>query len=204
MGRVQPIRTEGDVPIAMHAHAMENIRFIRETMEGASSFTAVPGIGGVLMGLTAFAAAPVAARQPNVERWLAVWMCGAVIAFAAGLFAMIRKARSGKLPLLTQPGRKFALGLAPALLVAGLLTIVLDRAGLTNLLPGVWLLLYGTAVMAGGAFSVRIVPAMGFCFLIFGAAALFAPAPWGNGFLAAGFGGLHVLFGSIIAWRYGG
>jgi len=204
MGRVQPIRPSSDAPIAMHDHAMENIRFIRETMEGASSFTAVPGIGGVLMGLTAFAAAPVAARQPTLERWLAVWMGSAVVAFAIGMFAMVRKARSGKLPLLTQPGRKFALGLAPALLVAGLLTVVLYRTGLTDLFPGVWLLLYGTAVTAAGAFSVRVVPAMGFCFLILGAAALFAPAAWANWFLAAGFGGLHVLFGSIIAWRYGG
>jgi heme/copper-type cytochrome/quinol oxidase subunit 3 len=188
----------------MHDHAMENIRFIRETMEGASSFTAVPGIGGVVMGLTAFAAAPAAARQPSLERWLAVWMGSAVIAFAIGVFAMVRKARSGKLPLLTQPGRKFALGLAPALVVAGLLTVFLYRIGLTDPLPGVWLLLYGTAVMAAGAFSVRVVPAMGFCFLVLGAAALFAPAAWANWFLAAGFGGLHVLFGSIIARRYGG
>lgn len=204
MGTVQPIRPQPEEPIALHAHAMENIRFIRETMEGASSFTAVPGLGGVLMGLTAFAAAPIAARQPSLERWLAVWMGGAVLAFAIGLVAMVRKARSCKLPLLGQPGRKFGLGLAPALLVAALLTVILYRAGMVDLLPGTWLLLYGVAVMAAGAFSVRVVPALGFCYLLLGAAALFCPVSWGNWFLVAGFGGLHVLFGSIIAWRYGG
>lgn len=204
MGRVQPIRPFSAEPIAMHDHAMQNIRFIRETMEGAASFTAVPGIGGVLMGLTAFAAAPLAARQPSPGRWLAAWMGSAMIAFAIGVFAMVRKARSGQVPLLAQPGRKFALGLAPALVVAVILTVVLYRAGVTDPLPGVWLLLYGTAVTAAGAFSVRVVPAMGFCFLVLGTLALLAPAAWANWFLAAGFGGLHVLFGSIIAWRYGG
>jgi hypothetical protein len=204
MGSVQPIRPKSGEPVELHARAMENIRFIRETMEGASSFTAVPGFGGVLMGLTAFAAAPVAARQPTTDRWLAVWVAGAMVAFAIGLVSLYRKARSSGVPILTLPGRKFALGLAPALLVAALLTLALYRAGMTHLLPGVWLLLYGTAVTAAGAFSVRIVPAMGFCFLALGTAALFAPAGWSNWFLAAGFGGLQVLFGSLIAWRHGG
>jgi len=173
-------------------------------MESASSFTAVPGWGGVAMGVTALAAAPIAARQPSLERWLAVWIGSGIVAFSLGLLAMIRKARAGEQSLLSQPARKFALGLSPPILAAAVLTVVLYRAGLARLLPGVWLLLYGAGVVAAGAFSVRVVPLMGLCFMAAGAAALFAPGDWVNWLLAGGFGALHVVFGILIARRYGG
>ncbi len=191
-------------PQPLQAHALENLRFIRTTLEQAGSFTAVPGAGGVAMGLTALAAAGLAVRQTSPEAWLAVWVGAAVLAAAIGFVTMIRKARTVQVPLRSGPARKFALALAPPLLVGMLLTLVLYRAGLTPVLPGMWLLLYGTAVMAAGAFSVRVVPIMGLAFLLLGAAALLAPASWGNGLMAAGFGGLHLLFGVLIARRYGG
>jgi len=71
-------------------------------------------------------------------------------------------------------------------------------------MPGMWLLLYGTGVMTAGAYSVPIVPLMGLCFSLLGAVALFTPAPLWPWFMAVGFGGLHIVFGMIIAWRYGG
>jgi hypothetical protein len=201
MGSVKPIRSE---PAAMHAHAMDHLRYIRETMEGAAGFTAVPGFGGIAMGATALFAALVAAGQPTTGRWLAVWLAEGALALAIGVFSLARKARSVQIPLLSRPGRKFALGLFPPMLAAALLTLVLYRAGLPALLPGVWLLMYGVGVVAGGAFSVRVVPAMGLCFVGLGAVALFSPIGWGNWLLAAGFGGLHTVFGIVIARRYGG
>jgi hypothetical protein len=201
MGSVKPIRSE---PAAMHAHAMDHLRYIRETMEGAAGFTAVPGFGGIAMGATALFAALVAAGQPTTGRWLAVWLAEGALALAIGVFSLARKARSVQIPLLSRPGRKFALGLFPPMLAAALLTLVLYRAGLPALLPGVWLLMYGVGVVAGGAFSVRVVPAMGLCFVGLGAVALFSPIGWENWLLAAGFGGLHTVFGIVIARRYGG
>jgi hypothetical protein len=191
-------------PPALHDRAMDNLRFIRETMERASSFTAVPGWGGVVMGATALCATFIASQQPTRNLWLATWMVEALLALVIGGWAMDRKARRVETPLLSGPGRKFAFSYAPPILVGMLLTIVLYRAGMANALPGMWLLLYGTGVVTGGAFSVKIVPVMGLCFMLLGALALFAPAAWGNYLMAAGFGGLHIIFGIIIARRHGG
>jgi hypothetical protein len=190
--------------VALDAHAADNLRYIRETMERAGSFTAVPGWGGVAIGVTAIAAAYLAAQQRTPRAWLGVWLAEALLAVAIAVVATLWKARAAKMPLLSGPGRKFALSFAPPLLVGALLTVALVQAGYEAVLPGMWLLLYGTAVVTGGAFSVRVVPVMGLCFVGAGAAALFAPASWGNWFMAAGFGGLQIIFGFVIARRYGG
>ncbi len=191
-------------PPALHAHAMENLRFIRETMERAGAFTAVPGWGGVLMGVSALAAAALAGPPRNSTRWLAIWLADAAIAAGIALIMMARKARRSGAPLSARPARRFALAYLPPLAAGGVLTAAAAAHGLTARLPGCWLLLYGTAVATGGAFSVRVVPLMGLCFMALGAIAFAAPAGWGHWFLAAGFGGLHIGFGLVIARRYGG
>jgi hypothetical protein len=196
-----------EAPVGLHLRAMDNLRFIRETMEGAAVFTAVSGIGEVVVGITAFAAAWLAARAANAgspERWLDVWLVEALLAVVILGVAIARKARRIQADLFARPVRRFALGLFPPLIAGALLTPTLAAAGAYSVLPGVWLLLYGTGVVTGGAFSVRIVPVMGLAFMALGTAALIAPASWGAGFLAAGFGGAHVLFGLVIARRHGG
>ena len=204
MASVRPIRTARPETVALHTRAMDNLRFIRETMERAGAFTAVPGWGGFGIGVSAVAATLIAARQASIEAWLVTWLMEGIFAVALGGWAMKRKADAAQVPLLSAPGRRFVLSFAPPLLVGALLTVVLYRAGLSAAIPGTWLLLYGTGVVTGGAFSVRVVPLMGMCFMVVGAVALFCPLAWGNALLGIGFGGLHVIFGIIIARRYGG
>ena len=156
------------------------------------------------MGGTALVATALAPTPGNRWAWLATWLAAGVCAFAIGALAVYDKARRAGTPVLTQPGRKFVLSFFPPLLAGAVLSGVLFRAGLANLLPGVWLLLYGAGVMSAGAFSVPVVPAMGLCFMLAGLAAQFCPGAWGNAVMAVGFGGLHILFGLIIARRYGG
>jgi hypothetical protein len=182
---------------------MDDLSFIRATMERATAFTAVPGWGGVVMGLTALAAAALAAGRETRGEWLAVWLAEAVLAFLIGSGALAAKARRSGAPVLSRPARQFLLGVSPPIVAGGILTLALASAGQHRLLPGVWLLLYGAGVMTGGAYSVRIVPAMGLAFALLGTVAVLVPAA-GDVLLAAGFGGLHVGFGLIIARRYGG
>jgi hypothetical protein len=191
-------------PVPLDEHATAHLAYIRETMARASSFTAVPGWGGVAMGVTAIGASLVAARQITPRAWFAVWMVEAMLAAAIGLVAMRLKSRAANQPLGSGPGRQFAFSFVPPLVVGALLTPVFYRAALTDRLPGTWLLLYGTAVITGGAFSARIVPIMGLGFLVLGALALAAPPGWGDGFMALGFGVLQIGFGIVIARRYGG
>ena len=191
-------------PPALHDRAMDNLRYIRETMERATRFTGISGRGEMAIGATALLASVIAAQQPAFKLWLAVWMAEALISLLIAGWSMDRKARAAQVPLFSGSGRKAVFSLAPPVIAGGLLTIVLVRAGLTNAIPGVWLLLYGTGVITGGMFSVRAVPAMGLCFMALGALALFTPPMFTNWFMAVGFGGLHLVFGAIIVRRYGG
>ena len=191
-------------PDALHDRAMDNLRYIRETMERASAFTAVPGWGQVAIGVTAIGAAYLAANQNSPRAWLGVWLAEAVISLLITGWSMGRKARALGVPLLSGPGRKVAFSLSPPMIVGAVLTVALFRAGLVRIIPGVWLLLYGTGVVTGGMFSVSIVPVMGVCFMLLGAVGLFTPARFGDWLMVVGFGGLHIIFGSIIARRYGG
>jgi len=191
-------------PIPIDARAADHLRYIRETMESAAEFTAVPGWGGVAMGATALGAAFLAARQTSSGSWLAVWLAEFFVAVAIAAPAAATKARRANSSLFRGPGRKFVLSFAPPIVVGGLLTLALFQLGAVAALPGVWLLLYGTAIVTGGAFSVRAVPIMGLCLMALGTMALFTPAAWGNLFMAAGFGLVQIAFGVWIALRYGG
>jgi len=208
MGSIHLVTPQQDEPPALHTRAMDNLQYIRETMERATAFTAVSGWGLVAIGCTALATAlatgSLAGPQKSFKNWLMIWFAEAVVALLIAGWSMDRKARATKTPLLSGPGRKVAFSLSPPLLAGAILSLVLYRSESTNVIPGLWLLLYGTGVITGGMFSVSVVPIMGLAFMVLGAATLFAPAVFADWFMAAGFGGLHIIFGIIIARRYGG
>ncbi len=198
-------------PQPLHDRALDNLQYIRSAMERAGSFTAVPGWGMVLLGVTALGMAQHAGSLPvpqgpgaSQTHWLGTWLLEAVLGVGIGVTAMALKARRAGDPIAHGPSRRFGLGVLPPFLVGALLTYVLWTSKQLALLPAVWLLCYGAGVMTGGAFSLRIVPVMGLCFMLLGTIALFASPAWGAWLLAAGFGGLHIGFGLIIARRYGG
>ncbi len=204
MATAGPLHSPPREPIPIDARAADHLRYIRETMERAAEFTAVPGWGGVAMGVTALMAALAASRQTTPRAWLAVWLIEAFVAVAIAAPAAATKAHRANSALFSGPGRKFVLSFAPPIVVGGLLTFALYHADFLAALPGVWLLLYGTAIVTGGAFSVRVVPVMGLCLMLLGAAALFASPVWRDAFMAAGFGVVQIGFGWWIARHFGG
>jgi len=192
------------IPPALDTEAESSIRFIRSTMERAASFTAVPGWGGVAMGVTALLAAWLADRAATSSGWLAVWLVEAVLACAIGVWAIRAKARRSGTPLFAGAARRFAMTLSPPMVAAAIATVAFTRTGQVGLLPPIWLTLYGAGVITGGSTSVPAVPVLGLLFMAMGAAAFFTPPSWGNAWLAAGFGGLQIVFGVYIARRHGG
>ncbi len=198
-------------PQPLHDRALDNLQFIRSTMERAASFTSVPGWGMVVLGLSAFAATAYAGSLPAAPvygeahaRWFWIWMFEALLGAGVGVAALLYKAMRSGDAIVNGPGRRFGLSVLPPFIVGALLTYVLWHAKQLQLLPAVWLLCYGTGVVTGGAFSMRVVPVMGICFMLLGALALFTPLAWQAWLLAAGFGVLHIVFGLIMDRRYGG
>lgn len=206
MAKILPLKEPepaGGTP-ALHDRAMDNLEFIRTTMEQAGAFTALSGWGMVAVGVIAIGTALVASAQPTPERWMHVWVAAGAISLIIQLWALMAKARASGVPLLSGPGRKFILAVSPTIFAGAVLTLVFSRVGMVEAIPGMWLLLYGAAVAAGGTSSVEIVPLMGLCFLFAGTFALITPFSWNDWLLGVSFGGLHILFGIPIARKYGG
>jgi hypothetical protein len=190
---------------SIHAHAADDLRFIRDTMSRATAFTALPGWGGVAMGATAVATAVVSGPPDGTLRWVTIWLLDAVVAAGIGLITATRKARRLGMPLASAPpAYRFAVAYLPPLVAGMILTAVFMTFNLATRLPGCWLLLYGTALAAGGASTIRVVPLMGIGFMTLAVVAFTTPARWGHWLLAIGFGGLHIAIGLVIARRYGG
>jgi hypothetical protein len=192
------------MPVNIGDRAFDNLQFIRETMERSTHFTAVPGYGGILMGATAIVAAYIANQQIYLRNWLIVWIIEAMLAFAIGLLAMWQKSKLANVSLNSAPARKFAMSFLPPLICAIVITIGLWRFEHYEVMIPVWMLLYGAAVVTGGAFSVKAVPIMGWCFIALGTLAFFIPAGFGNSLMGFSFGILQIVFGIVIARKYGG
>jgi hypothetical protein len=189
---------------SVSSQAADNLTFIRSAMERSSTFTAVPGLGGVGMGVIGLVAAAVASTQTSSDGWLGTWLAAAPVAAAVELTAMIRKAQRAGMTLMSATARRFALGLTAPLVAGAAITFGLWTIRGFSVMAPAWLLLYGAAVLTGGMFSVAVVRALGLCFMAAGLAATFTPSEWGNAWLAFGFGGLHIGFGAYIARYHGG
>jgi hypothetical protein len=207
MAKLQAIKTESTThnePVALSDRAMDNLRFIRETMERSTHFTAVPGYGGMLMGVTAIVAAYIAHTQIYRREWLVTWLVEACLAFAIGLLAMWQKSKLADTSLLSVPAKKFAFGFTPPLICGIAITLGLWRFEHYEVMAPIWMLLYGAAVVTGGAFSVRVIPVMGWIFMAIGAVGFALPAAYGDILMGVSFGLTHIVFGAIIARRFGG
>jgi hypothetical protein len=204
--QLKPARVPEDkAPLGLHTRAIADLRFIRETMVAATSYTAFSGWGLVAVGCGALIAGVVASRQADLVSQLGVWLIDAALSVAIGIVSVVLKARASAQPLFNGPVRKFSLSFAPALFAGAILTICILRSNSSSsLVPGLWLLLYGAGLAAAGTLSVWVIPCMGAAFIALGMAALAGPVAWSNTLLTIGFAGIHIVFGAVIARKYGG
>ena len=191
-------------PVPIHDHALNNLRYIRDAMERASAFTSIPGWGGVGVGITATVAAVLAQRVVDRPEWLYIWLAEAIVAAVIAGWTMALKAKRAGVSFTSAPARRFFVSYFAPIVAAGALTLLLWRIGFRGAMPATWLLLYGASFISSGAFSIRVVPVMGVCFMLLGIGAVFAPLAVANVLLGVGFGALHLIFGFIIARSYGG
>ncbi|HEX6639713.1 MAG TPA: hypothetical protein VF215_01300 [Thermoanaerobaculia bacterium] len=191
-------------PAPIREHALNNLRYIRDAMERASAFTSIPGWGGVAVGVTAIVASILAGRAGLSRTWMLIWLSEAVVAALIAGITMIRKAARSDVSFRGAPARRFFISYFAPIAAGAMLTILLAIHGFHAALPATWLLLYGASFISSGAYSIPVVPVMGICFMLLGIAACFVPFAAANALLGVGFGGLHVVFGWIIATRYGG
>lgn len=184
--------------------AAENLRYIRNTIEAAQTFTTVPGKGCIAMGIAAIAASVLEGIPALSAHWLPIWLTAAVLSCAIALYFMEQKARMQGLSLRRTVATRFFLTLTPAFVAGGILTVALTDIVGRDIIAGIWLLLYGVGIAACGLFSIPVVLIAGFAFMGLGTVALAAPAGWAPWLLGAGFGGIHLLLGGLIVKDHGG
>ena len=178
MATVRPLKPTPEVPPpTLSDRAIDNLRYIRETMERAGSFTAISGWGMTAVGVIALIASIVSLARPNPAWWLGTWLTTAACCAVLSLATMMAKARRTGTSLVSGPARKLALAFAPSVVAGLVLTAALVREADYALLPGVWLLVYGAGVVAAGAFSTRVIPVLGAACIGAGAVALIVAPP---------------------------
>jgi hypothetical protein len=186
--------------VAIDSHALGTLNYIRASIEAASAF-AVPGIAGIAMGSVGVVATVMASIPTFASHWLGIWLAAAMAASAVGVLLVARQPARG-FTLYRGPARKFVLSLCPALLAGAVLTAVLWQAGHTSLIPGMWLLLYGCAVLSASMMTTAaimgLIVTMGALFVVYGLIAFGLPHRWHNFTLGLGFGALHLIFGILL------
>lgn len=197
----RPRRTE---PTPIDSGALENLRYIRSTIEAAHTFSTVPGKGCIAMGVTAIAAVGLESLPPLAPYWLAVWVGAAIVACCSALWFMEQKARAQGLSLRRAVAKRFFMSLAPAFVSGAILTAALAGSVDRELITGMWLLLYGAGLAACGLFSIPAVFTAGMAFMGLGAATLWLPPGSAHIVLALSFGGIHLALGTTILRHHGG
>jgi hypothetical protein len=198
VNKPEPIATPSSNLVEIDSHAAATLRYIRSSMEAATAFT-VPGAAGIAMGVVGLLATLLSVIPSLAVHWLNIWLAAAIIGAVNGGMLVIRPASIQRLALSGTPIRKFAICLAAPLFGGAVLTAVLSTHDALDVIPGTWLLLYGSALIAASVTTTRAIGVMGASFMVLGLFAFLLPMKLQILALGAGFGGLHLMFGWWIS-----
>lgn len=205
--KVQPHHRgeSGDAPPLSPAEAAEALGAIRQYMDRSTKSAHYTAVSGFIAGAaTLVGCAVLLARNgldvPPLVEFAVVWSAVALVALVGVLWSTLRKARARDEEVLNTPTRMVLGALCPAGFSLLALTVALGAHGRVDLLPGVWLLFYGTGLFSAALFARREFQKIGVTALVLGAAALACPPGWGTLFMGVGFGALHLAYG-VTAWR---
>lgn len=198
-GIIDP-ESRGHNTVALDTHALGTLQYIRASID-AAGLLAVPGSAGIAMGAVGILTALLVSFKAVAVHWLLIWLIAGLVAIAFGTALMVHQVVTRGTALYRGPLRKFLMCLCPPLLVGAVLTWQLWLRAEFNLIPGVWLLMYGCAVMAASTLTRRALAVMGALLVLLGLAALQVPENFQNTVLGVGFGGLHLLFGILIGGK---
>ena len=199
-------QTPATAPPSISATGPSTIsNIIRETMERSTALRPCPGYGGMLMGVTAVAAAYIANGQVYLRDSLITWIVEAFLAFAIGFLAMWQKSKIAGMPLISTPAKKFALSFLPPLVCGIVITLGLmaERILLRNA-ARFYAVLRGGGRLRRGILGTRGSRSWAGVLLRWERPRLLMPTGYGNLMMAASFGLLHIVFGAVIGRRYGG
>jgi hypothetical protein len=202
MQRPSPaITVQSAAPVTIESRALGTLAYIRASIDSSSSMD-VPGMAGIVMGVIGVLAAILVSVPRWSAQWLGIWLSAAALALLFGGALVVRQyVRRGHTRYFG-PARKFLLCLCPALFAGAVLTVVSWTAGMTGIIPGMWLLLYGCAVLSAGTVTIagisRLIGVMGALFAVLGVITFILPGAAHTIMLGLGFGVLHIVFGILI------
>jgi hypothetical protein len=202
MQRSSPALTvQSAAPVTIESRALGTLAYIRASIDSSSSMD-VPGMAGIVMGLIGVLAAILVSVPRWSGHWLGIWLSAAAVALLLGSALVARQyVRRGHTRYFG-PARKFLLCLCPALFAGAVLTGISWTAGMTGIIPGMWLLLYGCAVLSASTVTIagisRLIGVMGALFVALGLITFIAPGAARTVMLGLGFGVLHIVFGILI------
>ena len=191
-------------PTSLEGNAVVMLRYIRDTIEQAQGFTSVSGRGCIVMGSVALLATAAAGIPQLSPYWLTIWVASALFAVGLNLPLMAAKAKAQGSSLQRQVAKRFFLTLTPPILMGAILTLALAGRSPQEIIVGIWLLSYGTALATSGTFSIVPVTLAGIVIMGLGTVTLFLPAGSALFMLALGFGLVHIVLGIVISRRFGG
>ncbi|HET6272392.1 MAG TPA: hypothetical protein VFG32_05390 [Bacteroidota bacterium] len=187
---------------------LQNINDIRTMMERSSKMLSLSGLSGVSAGVVAIAgvlfAQWVHTRVPPEDVVMYIILDALVVlVLGVGMAAVfsLRMARKKGLPVWTPTSRFLIVDLAIPLGAGGLFCIALLQHGNVPLIPGTMLVFYGLALINGSKYALKEIRYLGITELMLGCIAIFLPGE-GLNIWALGFGMMHILYGSLMYFRY--